>query len=149
MFSFPRGSIELKAGPVTARDVYDLIADMDLNIKGLSGDDAGERATSLGTRMSHMTRKVFTEEGGEGRSFRIMSETQETGRRGTDNKGLWRVEQVIVAKEVLAAEDMLGGLTIEDWEDMREEDASYFDERLTEEDFVNLEEKAAWDERSN
>ena len=99
--------------------------------------------------MSHMTRKVFTEEGGEGRSFRIMSETQETGRRGTDNKGLWRVEQVIVAKEVLAAEDMLGGLTIEDWEDMREEDASYFDERLTEEDFVNLEEKAAWDERSN
>jgi len=120
------------AATLTALEIYTVIAEMDLTIKGLSGDDAADRARSLGTRMSHMTRKTFTEEVG-GRSFRIMSETLETGKRGTDNKGLWRDDQVIVAKEVLAAEDMLGGLTEEDWEDMREEDDGFFPE----EDFAS------------
>ena len=132
---------KLKAEPVTARDAYDLIADMELTIR-VSGDDAADRAASLGTRMSHLTRKVFHAE--DGRDFRIISVTEETGKRGTGNKGLWRVEQVIIDAHILAAEDMICGLTEEDFEDIAEE--GFFDERMTEEDFVNLEEKAAWDE---
>jgi hypothetical protein len=103
--------------PVIAARIYDLIVDKGLNIK-VKGDTPADLAAALGTRMAHKVRQVF--HAPDGRSFRLISVTQETGKRGTDNKGLWRVKQMIDDPFTLAAEDLLEGLTEEDWADVME-----------------------------
>ena len=105
------------AEPIIASQVYDLISDYSLDIK-VKGDTSDDWVKALGTRMSHKVRKVF--HAPDGRSFRLISVTQETGKRGTGNKGLWRVKQMIDDPFTRAAEDLLEGLTEEDWADVME-----------------------------
>jgi hypothetical protein len=100
---------------VTAAEVYCLIVDHGLDIK-VSGVDPDDFAKALGIRMAHKVKKVY--HAADGRSFRIVSMTQENGKRGTCNKGLWAVRQMVADPYILAAEDMSGGLTEEDFGDL-------------------------------